>query len=222
MLNTVARRAGVTLVEVVVAMAVLLIIAVPIVMNVEASSRTGGENARIDQAAYVLEKLRDAIARYNLGDRGDTSFTWRISGLANLRGGINPGRLSHLTTKILSTDVNSCGATYGATPPTNWNRNFFTQFIPTTGFKIADGFIANDVLQRFNAAGTASPGVAAPNTTTPGTLAIVIPNVSLRDAQGWALRMEGDLSGGNMSVVRFTASGNAPVTVFFHMAIRGC
>jgi prepilin-type N-terminal cleavage/methylation domain-containing protein len=221
MLNTPLRRAGVTLVEVVVAMAVLLIIAVPIVMNVEASSRTGGENARIDQAAYVLEKLRDAIARYNLGDRGDTSFTWRISGLANLRGGINPGRLSHLTTKILSTDVNSCGATYGATPPTNWNRNFYTQFIPTTGFKIAEGFIANDQLQRFNANGTAST-VTAPNTTTPGTLAIVIPNVALRDAEGLALRMEGDLSGGNMSVVRFTPSGNAPVTVFFHMAIRGC
>lgn len=221
MLRTSLRRAGVTLVEVVVAMAILLIIAVPIVMNVEASSRTGGENARIDKAAYVLERLRDAIARYNLGDRGDTSFTWRISGLANLRGGINPGRLSHLTTKILSTDLNSCGAAYGAAPPANWNRNFYTQFIPTTGFKIADGFVANDQLQRFNANGTAST-VVAPNTTTPGTLAIVIPNVALRDAQALAQRMEGDLSGGNMSVVRFTPSGNAPVTVFFHMAIRGC
>ena len=214
------RILGVTLLEVIVATAILMILAVGIVVGTE-SSRSGGENERVDKAAYVLEKLRDAIARYNLGNRGDTSFTWRISGLANLRGGINPGRLSHLTTKILSTDLNSCGAAYGATPPTNWNRNFYTQFLPTTGFKIADGFIANDVLQRFNANGTAST-VTPPNTTTPGTLAIVIPNVALSDAQALALRMEGDLSGGFMSVVRFTPSGNAPVTVFFHMAIRGC
>ena len=214
-------RFGVTLLEVVTAMAILLILAVPLVLSVEASSRTGGENERIDRAAYVLEKLRDAIARYNLGDRGDTSFTWRISGLTNQRGGINPGRLSHLTTKILSTDLNSCGLAYGATPPTNWNRNFYTQFIPTTGFKIADGFIANDVLQRFTRSGAAST-ISSADFTTPGTLAIVMPNVALRDAQALVLRMEGSLVGDSMSVVRFTPSGDAPVTVFFHMAIHGC
>src|ERR1051325_8078505 len=98
-----SERAGFTLMEVIVAVAILAVLAAGVVISVEVSSRTGGENARIDQAAFVLEKLRDAIARYNLGDRGDTSFTWRISGLTNKRGGINPRALSQLTNQITST-----------------------------------------------------------------------------------------------------------------------
>jgi prepilin-type N-terminal cleavage/methylation domain-containing protein len=73
------RRFGFTLMEVVVAVVILAVLASTVVISV-ASSRTGGDEARIEQAAFVLEKLRDAIARYNIGDRGDTSFTWRISG----------------------------------------------------------------------------------------------------------------------------------------------
>jgi prepilin-type N-terminal cleavage/methylation domain-containing protein len=216
------RRAGLTLLEVLATVAILAILTTVVVLSVEASSRVGGENERIDHAAYVLEELRDALVRYNMGDRGDTSFTWRISGLANKRGGINPGALSQLTTQITSTSLNSCGLAYGATPPTNWLRNFYTQPIAPGGtFKIADGFVANDQLVRYKPDGTLST-ISSADVLTPGTLAIVMPNVSLSDAQALAKRMEGDQTGGNFSVVRFTPSGNAPVTVSFHMAIHGC
>jgi prepilin-type N-terminal cleavage/methylation domain-containing protein len=215
------RRSAFTLMEVIVAVVILAVLASTVVISV-ASSRTGGDEARIEQAAFVLEKLRDAIARYNIGDRGDTSFTWRISGLTNKRGGINPGALSQLTNQITATSLNSCGVAYGAVPPTNWLKNFYTQPIATGGsFKIADGFVANDQLVRYDAAGALSV-IAGTDVTTPGTLAIVMPNVSLADAQALVFRMEGDTTRGNMSVIRFTPSGNAPVTVSYHMAIHGC
>ena len=230
-----ARTGGVTLIEVVVSLAILAIFATVVIMNVEGSARGGGEARRIAQAAKTLERLRDAAVRYNFGDpsltglnnrniSGDTSFTSKISGLANLRGGVNPSRLSHLTNRITNSDQNSCGGNY--TTSSSWTQNFFTQPISTAGFKIADGFVANDLMVRFDPAGV--PAVLSPTSsvTGAGTLAIVIPNVALSDAQALAALMEGDqptpLGSGNFAVVRFTPSGDAPVTVFYHMAIHGC
>jgi prepilin-type N-terminal cleavage/methylation domain-containing protein len=231
-----SRFRGVTLMEVVVSLAILAIFATVVIMNVEGSARSGGEAKRIAEAAKMLERLRDAAVRYNYGDPatgglsgrtvlGDTSFTSKISGVANLRGGINPSRLSHLTNRITNTDQNSCGGNY--TTATNWTQNFFTRPIAVGGpFRIADGFIANDLMVRYNPAG--NPAVLGPTSsvTGAGTLAIVIPNVALSDAEALAALMEGDqpspLGSGNFAVVRFTPSGNAPVTVFYHMAIHGC
>jgi hypothetical protein len=188
----------------------------------EANSRVGGDVDRVDHAAAVLEQLRDAIGRYNLGERGDTSYTWRMSGLTNKRGGVNPRSLSQLTNQVTSTGLNSCGLQVGSTVAANWLRNFYIQPLATGAtFKIADGFVANDQLERFDAAGNPST-INTANFTTPGTLAIVMTNVSLSDAQALAARMEGDQSGGALSVVRFTANGDAPVTVRYHIAIHGC
>jgi type II secretory pathway pseudopilin PulG len=231
------RRSAVTLVEVVVTVAILAIFTTVIVVNVEGSSRSGGSVDRIDEAARMLERIRDAAVRYNYGDPatgglsgrtilGDTSFTSKISGTANDRGGVNPARLSYLTNRIATTDLNSCGGTFGALS-TSWTQNFFNRPIATGGtFKIADGFIANDVLERYNPAGVLTNLAPTSSVTCAGTLAIVIPNVSLADAQALAAAMEGDqptpLGSGNFAVVRFTPSGNAPVTVRYHMAIHGC
>jgi type II secretory pathway pseudopilin PulG len=231
------RRSAVTLIEVVVTVAILAIFTTVIVVNVEGSSRLGGNANRIQEAAEMLERLRDAAVRYNYGDPstaglsgrtvlGDTSFTAKISGVANLRGGVNPSRLSQLTNRIATTDLNSCGGTFG-TLANNWTQNFFNQPIAFNGtFKIADGFIANDLLERYNPAGALANLAPTSSVTGAGTLAIVIPNVALADAQALAALMEGDqptpLGSGNFAVVRFTPSGNAPVTVRFHMAIHGC
>jgi hypothetical protein len=157
---------------------------------------------------------------------GDTSFTAKISGLANGRGGVNPSRLSQLTNRIAATDLNSCGGTFGPLA-TNWTQNFFNQPITFGGtFKLADGFSANDLLERYNPAGALANLAPTSSVTGAGTLAIVIPNVALADAEALAALMEGDqpspLGSGNLAVVRFTPSGNAPVTVRFHMAIHGC
>lgn len=220
---------GVTLLEVVVTIAILGIIGSVVVVGVETSSRLGGEARRIDDAAAVLAKLRDASVRYNLGyssTRADTSFTARISGVGLLWGGINPGKLSQLTNLITTSDVNSCGYTYNAAQVLNWKRNFYPfPITPNASFRIADGFYANDALQRFDSTGapkTFLRTAGADTATAPGTLAIVMPNVALSDAQALAARMEGDQSGGTQSIVRFTPSGTAPVTVYYHMEIHGC
>lgn len=214
-------RRGLTLFEMVATLALLAILSTVIVVNVEANSRPGGDTARIDHAAAGLARLSDAIARYNLGERGDTSFTWKISGIANKHGGVYPASLSELTNKISGTSLNSCGGQIGATLASGWTRHFFMRYIAPGGtLKIAEGFVANDQLQRFNTDGTAS--TVTSSTTVPGTLAIVMQNVALSDAEALALRMEGDQSGGHLSVVRFTANGTAPVTVYYHIAIHGC
>jgi prepilin-type N-terminal cleavage/methylation domain-containing protein len=233
-----SRRSGVTLVEVVVSIAILAIFATAVFVNVGSSARTGDDAKRVEDAARMLEQLRDAAVRYNFGDpspgglnartvAGDTSFTSKISGPANLRGGVNPGRLSELTNKIANADLNSCGGQFGLTLAPNWTQNFFSRFIPVGGtIKLADGFVANDALERYNPAGVLTNLAPTTLTTGAGTLAIVIPNVALADAQALAMLAEGDqpspLGSGNFAVVRFTPSGNAPVTVRYHMAIHGC
>lgn len=215
------KKAGFTLLEVVVSAAILGILATMVVLSVEGSSRTSGDANRIDGAASVLAKLRDAAVRYNLGARGDTSFTWKISGPLVVAKGTNPGRLSQLTNPITG-QLNSCGLAFTSAEYGRWLRNFYSSPISSsTPYHIADGFDANDLLQRFDTLGNPL-AFSSTNITSPGTLAIVIPGVSLSDAQELSDRMEGDRTGGLNSVVRFTPSGDAPVTLYYHMAIHGC
>ena len=206
--------------------AILGVLASVIVLGVETSSRVGGEAKRIDDAAFVLAKLRDASVRYNLGQTfRDTSFTAKISGGAGLYGGTNPGRLSHLTSKITTSDFNSCGFAYTAGQATGWDRVFYSSPISSsTPIQIAPGFFADDTLARYDSTGTSKHLLSgdANALRAPGTLAIVMRNVAISDAQALAARMEGDQSGGNSSIVRFTPNGTAPVTVYYHMEIHGC
>lgn len=220
--GTVARRRGVTLLEIIVALAIVVVIAGVIFISVGSSSRTGGDARRVDEAAATLAKLANAMARYSnmsTTTAGNQSFSRVISGSVN--GGVNAGRLSYLTTKILATDRDSCNAAYGPAEAALWIGPFYPTPIPTTGIKIADGFVANDLLVRYNQAGVTDIAPADP-LRTPGTLAIVMPNVAIEDALALQLAMEGDQSGGANSVVRFSANGSAPVTVSYHINIHGC
>jgi type II secretory pathway pseudopilin PulG len=213
---------GVTLLEAVITVAILGILGTVIVLGFEASSRTGGETRRIDEAVATLARLRDASVRYNLGNRGDTSFTYKIGGTA---GGVNPGRLSQLTSPIApssANSLNSCGLQFSAIQAPKWTRNFYSSPISsTTPFRVADGFFADDTLARYNPSGTPLH-LSSTDLVTPGTLAIVMRNVSISDAQALQTRLEGDQSGGIFSIIRFAASGTAPITVYYHMAIHGC
>lgn len=217
------RARGVTLLEVVVTVAILAVLGTVIVPAVETSSRIGGEAKRVDDAVAVLADLRDASVRYNLGDVGEPSFTYALS-LGP--GGINPGRLSHLTNKISQSDLNSCGGPYTSTQVTRWQgvtyHGTIVSSTPMSTYQVAPGFIADDTLARYDQSGTPLHLASNQNLTTPGTLAIVMRNVALSDAQALAARMEGDRSGGVNSIVRFIRSGTLPVTVYYHMEIHGC
>ena len=233
MLTTIRRLAtrGFTLVEMVVAVAIMGVMGVTLfVANAATSQRGLHEFDNVEKAARTLTDLSEAIALWTERRSGPpTSFFHVI--------GSNPGALSHLTTPITTTQRNSCGlgtplnnaTRYGNSQVGLWEGQFFRQELPTTGFLIAPGFFANDVLLRYSA--NFNPNgppyfvqeyFPTGNTTTAGTLAIVMPNVKHSDAVALAQRVEGDTTG-IFGAVRFTRNTNdAPVTVEYHIGIHGC
>jgi prepilin-type N-terminal cleavage/methylation domain-containing protein len=227
-----STRAGLTLVEMTVAIALVAIIAIVVLISSAVSTSQPGQSDtdNIEKAARTLADLAEAIALYtNDGSGRLTSYAQIIQR--------NPGTLSHLSTLITTAQRNSCGRStplnntslYTAAMVARWTGGFFRQELPTTGFLVAKGFFADDTLLRysavFNPAGPpyfAQQYFTTANTTTPGTLAIVMRNVAYADAAALAQRMEGDTTG-IFGSVRFTRNvTNTPVTVEYHMGIRGC
>jgi type II secretory pathway pseudopilin PulG len=224
-------RRALTLIETVVALAIVGIIGLTIAIATgSASQRSVNELDNVERAARILTDLSEAIALWTERRSGDPTSFFHIIGAY-------PGKLSHLTAPITTSDRNSCGlgvpqqnaTRFGNAEVNRWEGQFFRQELPTTGFLIAPGFFANDQMLRysavFNPAGPpyfAQEYFPSGNTTTPGTLAIVIPNVKYTDAVALAQRVEGDPTG-VFGAVRFVPNGtNAPVTVEFHIAIHGC
>ena len=230
-----ARRIGVTLIEMVVAIAVVAIIGITIVYVTRSRgsggfSGGGGEDDHIEKAARTLQDLSEAIALWtNRGTGIQTSFFQKV--------GPNPGRLSHLTFQITTNDRNSCGRStpltnqsrYSAAQVNRWDGSYFRQELPTTGVLVAPGFFAQDELLRYSA--VYNPGgppyfaqqyFTSTDNSTPGTLAIVMNDVKYQDALALAQRVEGDTLGiwGAVRFVRNTV--NAPVTLEYHIAIHGC
>lgn len=210
-------RKGLSLIEVVVTIGILGALAVPITLNFAASSRGGGESARLDEAALKLTKLADAAGRFSGIQAGSPSF----GQVMFLGGGTNPGRLSQLTTEVTAASLNACGGTF-TSAVTLWPGSFYNWLIPTTGFKIAGGFFADDTLSRYDSVGTVTkvPVGGNANRTSWGTLAIVMRNVTRSDALGLRTRIEG-VSTATTGAVRFADTGD-PVTVYYHFNIHGC
>lgn len=101
------RRRGFTLVELVIATAIIGVIGT-VVTVVTFDAR------RMRRAAADIETLRlltTALHRFDTGV------------------GVFPGSLLHLTTRPAATDVNSCGADFGSTGVTNWSNTgpFYAQ-----------------------------------------------------------------------------------------------
>ena len=222
---------GFTLVEMVVAVAIMGVIGVTVfVANASTSQRGLHEFDNVEKAARTLTDLSEAIALWTERRSGPPTSFYHVIGS-------NPGALSHLTTPITTADRNSCGlgtplnnaTRYGNSQVGRWEGQFFRQELPATGFLVAPGFFANDVLLRYSANyNPAGPPYFVQeyfptgDTRTAGTLAIVMPNVKHSDAVALAQRVEGDTTG-VFGAVRFTRNtNNAPVTVEYHIGIHGC
>lgn len=229
-------RRGVTMIEMVVALALVATIGVTIVVVTATAgggsggSRSLGETDPIEKAARTLQDLSEAIALWtNRGTGIETSFFQKV--------GANPGTLSHLTTQITTTQRNSCGRStpltnqsrYSAAEANRWDGSYFRQELPPTGFLVAPGFFALDTLLRYSAVYNPNGNpyfqqeyFTQSDGSTPGTLAIVMPNVAYADAIALAQRVEGDTMG-VWGAVRFSrANPGAPVTVEYHIGIHGC
>lgn len=186
-------------------LAVLIMVAITAVLAtaVTATMGAGRDAGRIEAVAEGLRRLS-----YEIGGEFDPTFKLDV--------GRNPSRLSHLVIKILGTDLNSCGSTYGNAPAGNWAGPYHLTpmgaNVSAQGYTLASGFVANDLLVRDPATGTAN---------SEGLLYIVMPNVARADAEALGLVVDGTRAGGGPGTeVRFGAGD--PVTVNYVVEIIGC
>lgn len=198
-------RRGLTIIELVIVIAILAILGVVI------TSSTGGTSAalqsdqeRINEVANELDILARAIAFFE-PTKGPFSFKQTV--------GVYPSRLSHLTDAINPGKQNSCGVNYTSGQAALWLGGYYTRELPTAGFFMAPGFTLQDLLVR-SPVNTAAQQHA--------TLAIVIPNVSLADAQMLDQTVDRDPSA-TAATVRYTPdNGSSPVIVSYLSAVGGC
>jgi len=195
--------AGFTLVEVIVALAVILILAAVALPNV-----TGFlDQKRIDATVTQLATVRDAL--YGPAGCPPMNFHGCVQNT-------NAGRLSELDSVIVNGNVysdNSCGGTF-----TNAERNRWITNGPFMTFN-SDHFsgmmtpigMAEDTLTRI------------PNSANPGFLRInFLNNVSLVDATLLDLAVDG-VAGWNAGTVQWTPQNgtNGVVTMYYFVTING-
>lgn len=201
-------RHGLTLVELVIVLAILGILGVIIVSTTSGTSAAQqSDQERINEVANELDLLARAIAFFE-PTKPKFSFKQTV--------GVYPGRLSHLTDAITPSRPNSCGQNYTSAQAALWTGGYYTREIPTAGFLIAPGFITQDVLVR------TPPTVIVPQGPFHGTLAIVVPNVSLADARLLGMTVDAD-STGTVGTVRYAPqNGTSPVTVSYIISVGDC
>lgn len=185
-----ARRArrGVVLVVVVVTVAVLAILSTVIFA---ALGSGGGSVDRIVLASDILLRFKTEI----IG--APPSFFERIR--------TYPGHLIDLIIPITTSQTNSCGQFYKASPDVNnWLGPYhLIPFEPSTGYTLSKGIVALDSTTRT----TFTSGALA--------LAIIMTDVQLADAQALKSRIDGTTG----DTIQFTPNGDNPVTVHYRMPI---
>lgn len=185
------KRSGFALFAVLVTVVVLAVLS-----TVMVTTLSGGNDAdRITQAADVLK-------RFEVETINATAPAFKINT------GVNPGRLSHLFRHITTADPNSCGTGYTSTIVGNQRGPYHLVPYPvSTQFIIAPGFVANDVLVR------------NPNSSSAGTLAVVMNNVTLGDAQLLGRYVDGRVDGKG-TYVQYSLTD--PTSVSYLIPVIGC
>jgi type II secretory pathway pseudopilin PulG len=121
----VRRRTGLTLIEVIVTVLILVMLAAAL-----APSLIGVlDRERVDAAKETLDGLTAAMTEMR-NDNQD----W-------------PSRLSHLTTPITTSDKNICQANYSSGKVGNWAGPYLSRVIQTTGFPISIGIVRDSIVR---------------------------------------------------------------------------
>ena len=197
-----AVRSGFALVEVVVALAVILILAAVAVPQLAGFL----DQKRVEQAAAQLALVRDALYKSGAG-----SVAYYQTVMANA------GRLSQLSTPITTSDRDSCGSTYSTAERDRWDdQGPYVNFLidPVQGMATPLGQ-ADDLLIRVPSTGGGPP-------TTQHRLQITWTNtVSLADAQALDLHVDG-AAGWNAGTVQWTpqTGTNGVVTLHYFVVIN--
>jgi type II secretory pathway pseudopilin PulG len=119
------RRAGLTLIEVVIAVLIVLVLTAAL-----APSLIG-----------VLDRQRVADARETLDAL--------VSGMSDMRKDNQdwPSALSQLTVPITTGDKNLCGNNYTATRVSNWSGPYLSRVMPATGLPIGIGTVRDTLVR---------------------------------------------------------------------------
>jgi prepilin-type N-terminal cleavage/methylation domain-containing protein len=229
--HIVSLRRGFTLFEMAVAMAVLTTIAAIILSTSFVVS--GSDQERYKAAGDTLYALTQAIAGNQPGrapglTHADSanylSFKWVIRA--------TPGKLSDLTTQIVATTgLTICGSghPYTATMQSAWVNPFWHRELRTTGTMLVPGFTVQDAIVTYSGAGstlgfhnTTSGAFQATPDGTPGnrrdaTLAIRMPSVTLADAQGLDVAVDGTVDG-TAGIVRYSSASD-PTQVDYYFTV---
>ena len=155
------RRSAFTLVEVIVALAVILILAAVAVPQL------GGflDQKRVEETKVQLELIRDAL--YGPA----TAFHSAV--------GANAGALSQLSTPITTSDRNSCTAPFSGAQVNRWDdQGPYVNFLITSSGMVTPMGQARNLLTRHGAGATRQ-------------LRITIDDVPLTDAQALDLLVDG-------------------------------
>lgn len=163
------RRAGFTLVEQLVALAIILILGATLVPHVIASV----DRSRVDQAAATLQAMVDGTTRFNRDVRpfNDTKPF--------------PGSLSQLTTPIASASASSldiCGSQYSVARANAWKGPYINRVVPAGGVPISIGTAQDAFVLVTEPVGD----------QTATLLAVEVTGVTIEQAQALNLRVDGD------------------------------
>lgn len=188
------RRPGLSLIEVVVALVILLTLAAAVLPGVIRPS----ERERMHTAISELQGIIDAMQTMR-SDNQD----W-------------PLRLNHLSTPITTQNRNICGATYAAGKAKNWKGPYLDRVVPPTGLDIGIG-VAQDSMVRVPAAGS------GPGGSQIGATIILINGVTREDAVELNRQLDADADSADGGV-RWTVTDqeSGMVQVQYVRPIKGC
>lgn len=174
------------MVEVVVAVAIMVMIAATVTPSVIGAL----DRTRQDRGAASLTALDSAITRFR------TTV------------GVYPRKLSYLSTQIVSSDTNSCGATFGATNAGRWANGgpFISRVIPATGMRVFIGKAQNNMVR----------------TSVSGAVTLTIKVDSVRQEDYEALEAMIDTDGSaSAGTIRWTGAGGIGVMDYVRSS-AGC
>jgi prepilin-type N-terminal cleavage/methylation domain-containing protein len=186
------RRSAFTLVEVIVALAVILILAAVAVPQL------GGflDQKRVEETATLLDEISDALY-------GPGSFQDNV--------GANASRLSFLSAPIVNGDDDSCGTNYSNGERADWpDGGPYVNFVidPIDGLATPIGQ-AQDQLTRVTGGGTWLR-ITWPNTVT------------LADAQALDVHIDGALNAATGAVRWTPQAGTDMATLQYDVPVSGC
>jgi hypothetical protein len=196
------RRSGFALFAIVIGIVVITMLATLMMAPVSGDNR----QERIQRTADVLHRL---VAEMDSASGNMINY---FRGHMQSGGGAPntrqkwPGRLSHLYTQPLGTDLACSGSTYTAegVTVTSWRGPYHLVPIRNTGHNIAPGFFADDALVRVS------------NTEA----YIRIQNVDLDDAEALDLTVDGAANAA-AGAVRYAPTNATPVVVQYRFISVG-